>query len=236
MRPMLLIAANFLRQHRWPVWLMFAWIILLASASVGFGRGRPVADDVAFYMVQQAIFICVFSAFLAAGAIQNERKSRRILLVLSKAISRGEYLLAIILGTSVMAIAYALVYGVCCAWLDDRATLPSTGLWELVLLVILGSILAATLALFFSTFLNSYVAIAATMLLFAAPVALPPQRHHWFLWLPGFPILLQIVGFRIQPEWTPNWKTIILAVLHCAIFWTAAAAIFSRRDIAVPVE
>jgi ABC-type transport system involved in multi-copper enzyme maturation permease subunit len=236
MRPVLLIAANFLREHRWPVILLFAWIILLALASADIGRQRAVAEDVMFYIVQQAIFICVFSAFLAADAIHNDRKSKRILLVLSKAVTRQQYLLAPILGTSAAAIGYAVLYGVCCLWLTDRAGLTGAGLLGIVLLVVAGSVLAATLALFFSTFLNPYAAVAATVLLFSAPGALHAQRHHWFLWLPGFPILAQMVNFRLAGEWTLNWRAIVLAALQAVFFWTAAAAIFSRRDIAVPVE
>ena len=125
MKPVLLIAANFLREHRWPVLILFAWIVLTALAAGGFGRDRVAPDDVVFYVQQQAVYICVFSAFLAAGAIHNERKSRRILLVLSKAMSRGQYLLAVILGTWAVALAYALLFGLCGIWLTARAALPS---------------------------------------------------------------------------------------------------------------
>ncbi len=104
-----LIAANFLARASLAGLILFAWIVLTALAAGGFGRDRAVAEDVVFYVQQQAIYICVFSAFLAADAIHNERKSRRILLVLSKAISRGEYLLAIILGT------WAVAIRLCCA-------------------------------------------------------------------------------------------------------------------------
>ena len=81
MRPTLLMAANFLREHRWPVLLLFVWIVFTAGATAGFGRERVSLDDVVFYVQQQAVYICGFSAFLAANAIYNERKSRRILLV-----------------------------------------------------------------------------------------------------------------------------------------------------------
>ncbi len=236
MRPVSLIAANFLREHRWPVLILFAWIFLTAAAAGDFGRSRPVNDDVVFYCQQQAIYICVFSAFLAADAIHNERKSRRILLVLSKAISRGEYLLAVILGTCVTAAAYALFFGVCGIWLTAKAALPNTQLWSVVLMVIAGSVIAATVALFFSTFLNPYVATAATIVLFCAPGMLHAQRHAWSIWLPGFPILLNFLRFNFHPDWTVNWTAGVIAILEAGLFWILAAAVFNRRDIAVPVE
>jgi ABC-type transport system involved in multi-copper enzyme maturation permease subunit len=236
MRPVLLIAANFLREHRWPVLILFAWIFLIAAATGDFGKSRPVTEDVVFYCQQQAIYICVFSAFLAADAIHNERKSRRILLVLSKAISRGEYLLAVILGTCVMAVAYALVFGLCGVWLTAKAALPNAQLWSEVLLVIAGSATAATAALFFSTFLNPYVATAMTVGLFCAPGMLHAQRHVWSIWLPGFPILLDFMRFSFHSDGAVNWTAAIIAIVEAGLFWILAAVVFNRRDIAVPVE
>ena len=236
MTPVFLIAANFLREHRWAVLILFVWIVLTALAAAGFGKDRVATDDVVFYVQQQAVYICVFSAFLAADAIHNERKSRRILLVLSKAVSRGKYLFAVILGTAAMALAYALVFGLCGVWLTSRATLPSGELWSMVVLVMVGSVLAATVALFFATFLNPYVATAFSLLLFSLPGLLHIQNHRWSVWLPGFPILVQLVSFRFRSDWTLDWTAAGIAVFQSVLFWWMAAAIFDRRDIAVPVE
>jgi ABC-type Na+ efflux pump permease subunit len=236
MSPVLRMAGNFLREHRWPALLLFGWIALLALASADLGRQRAIPGDVEFYIVQQAIFICVFSAFLAADAIHNDRKSKRILLVLSKAITRPEYLLAPLLGTSVAAIAYALLFDVCCLWLTDRAHVAGAAIWPLTLLVIAGSILAAAVALFFSTFLNPYVAIAATVLLFTGPGSLHLQHNGWSAWMPGFPILLAMIDLKLTPDATIQWKAISIAMAQSVIFWMMAAAVFNRRDIAVPVE
>ncbi len=233
---MSLIALNFLREHRWPVLILFAWIVLTAAAAGDFGRSRPVNDDVIFYCQQQAIYICVFSAFLAADAIHNERKSRRILLVLSKAISRGEYLLAVMFGTCTMAVAYALFFGLCGVWLTAKAALPSSQIWSIVILIMAGSIIAATVAMFFSTFLNPYVATAMTVLLFCAPAVFRAQRHAWSFWLPGLPILMDFLRFSFRPDWIVNWFAAIIAILQAVLFWVFAAAVFNRRDIAVPVE
>lgn len=236
MRAVALIGANFLREHRWPVLILFAWIVFVAAASGDFGRSRPVNEDVIFYCQQQALYICVFSAFLAADAIHNERKSRRILLVLSKAVSRGKYLLAVILGTSTMSVAYAIVFGLCGVWLTAKAELPSGQLWSVVILVVAGSLIAGTVAMFFSTFLNPYVATAVTVLLFCAPGVFRVQRHAWSIWLPGLPILANLLRFSFRSDWMPNWYAAVLAVLEAVLFWMLAAAVFDRRDIAVPVE
>lgn len=236
MRPVSLIAANFLREHRWPVLILFVWIVLVAAATGDFGRGRPVNEDVIFYCQQQAMYICVFSAFLAADAIHNERKSRRLLLVLSKAISRGKYLLAVTLGTCTVAVAYALLFGLCGVWLTARAALPNGQMWSIVVLVMAGSLIAATVAMFFSTFLNPYVATAMTVMLFCAPGMFRVQSHAWSLWLPGLPILMDFLHFNFRTDWAVDWFAAIIAVLQAVLFWILAAAVFNRRDIAVPVE
>ena len=236
MTPVALIAFNFLREHRWPVLILFAWIVLTAIAAGGLGGERVVADDVVFYIQQQAIYICVFSAFLAADALHNERKSRRILLVLSKAISRGEYLLAIVAGTCMMAIAYAVLFGVAGIWLTARAALPSSSLWPMAVLIVVGSAIAATVAMFLSTFLNPYVATALTLLAFCAPGAWHAQRHGGGTWFPGFPILVNVLHFNFHQTWTANWIAVIAAIVQSIFFWAAAAAVFNRKDIAIPVE
>ena len=86
-----------------------------------------------------------------------------------------------------MAVAYALVFALCGIWLTAKAALPSGQIWSLLILVIAGSVIAATVAMFFSTFLNPYVATAMTVVLFCAPGMFHVQRHAWSLWLPGCP-------------------------------------------------
>ncbi len=236
MKPVALLAANFLRQHRWPVLLLFGWIALTALGAGNLGRGRIVTEDVVFYVQQQAIYICIFSAFLAADAIHNERKSRRILLVLSKAISRGEYLLAVVLGSFAIAVAYALVFGLFGVWLTARAQLSSTGVWQVAVLIVAGALVSGTAAIFFSTFLNPYLATACTLVVFSIPGAWHGQRHLWSAFLPGFPLLVQFVKFSFRAEWVPNWIAVVTALLEAVVFWILAAAVFERRDITVPVE
>ncbi len=236
MKAIALIALNFLRQRRWPVLLYYGWIALSAMAAGDFGRSRPVTADVAFYAQQQAISICVFSMFLAADGIDGERKSRRILLLLSKSISRAEYLLAIILGAWVLAVSYAVAGAVFGNWLAARAMLPSAPLLPLFIVIIAGALIFAAVAVFCATFLNPYFAMFCTLVLFAAPLPFHYYRHPWAVWWPGFPILVQFLKFNFHSEWAPEWMAVIATLLESVTFWGLAVAVFGRRDIAVPVE
>jgi ABC-type transport system involved in multi-copper enzyme maturation permease subunit len=234
--PTLLIAKNFLRENRWPLLILLTWIIFTAGATAGFGRERVSLDDVVFYVQQQAVYICGFSAFLAASAIYNERKSRRILLVLSKSVGRGEYLLAMLMGTVAMAVVYAAVFAVSCKWLAHRASLPTDAVWSVAVLVVAGSAIAAAVGMFFSTFLNPYLAIACTVTIFGAPGLLHPEHQPWFRLVPGLPVLLDMLHFRFRTGWMMDWGAVVIALLEAGLFWGLAAVVFSYRDIAVPVE
>jgi ABC-type transport system involved in multi-copper enzyme maturation permease subunit len=236
MMSLVLMAGNFLRQRRWPVLLLFLWILLTAAIAGDFGRSRTVIDDVVFHAQQQAIYICIFSAFLAADALHTERKSRRILLVLAKAVSRGDYLLAVLAGTVVLAVAYAVLSALCSIWLTTRTMLPSGPVWQLFPLVVAGALISASTAVFLSTFLNPYFATACTLAIFCAPIPFHPMRHAGWIWLPGFPMLAQYLQFSFRSGWSPNWMSVVATVLEAVALWLLASAIFERRDVAVPVE
>jgi len=236
MKPAALIALNFVREHRWPVMILFAWIVLAALAVGAINRHNLIPDDVAFYVQEQAVYIAVFSAFLAADAIHNERKSRRLLLVLSKAVSRREYLFSVTLGACGMAFAYTLAFGLCTLWLTQRAMVSSAPVLPLMLLVMAGATTAATVALFFSTFLNPYAATALTLVLFTGPGAIQVQQHAWSAWLPGLPVMVDVLHFGFFHGWSFRWYVPVIALVESAVFWWLAVLVFERRDIAVPVE
>ncbi len=230
------IARNFLRENRWPVLILLAWIIFTTVVTGGFGRERVLPYDVVFFVQQQAVYICAFSAFLAANAIHNERKSRRILLVLSKAVSRGEYLLAMLIGTLTMSVVYDVLFVACCRWLAHRAGLPANGVWSVAVLVVAASAIAAAIGMFFSTFLNPYLAIALTVTIFGAPALIHAERQPWFRLVPGLPVLLDILRFHFRGGWTTDWGAVIITLLEAGLFWGLAVMVFAYRDIAVPVE
>lgn len=232
--PTLLIAINFVRENRWPILLLLLWIAL--SAAVFGGSGQRVAiDDLVFYVRQQALYIVVFTAFLASTAVHNERKSRRVLLVLSKAIGRGQYLLSLLLGALLVATVYAGVFGLCCTWLALRSGVSVLGIWLMVVVVLAASALSAAMALFWSTFLNPFIATAITAAVFSAPaLANPGQKGS--LWKPGVPLLLNVLHFGFDASWKVNWTATCVAALQAVVFWGLATLIFARKDIAVPIE
>src|SRR5512147_2763313 len=118
MRPALLIAGNFLRENRWPVILLFLWGV--GSGIAGALTVGSSLDDALFLLKQQAVYSVFFTVFLSASALYNQRRSRRILAVLSKGIERYEYLDGIVVGFSAVSFFYSVALGVTGAWTFAR--------------------------------------------------------------------------------------------------------------------
>ncbi|HEY7615705.1 MAG TPA: hypothetical protein VH744_02805, partial [Terriglobales bacterium] len=100
MKPVLLIAVNFVREQRWPIFVLLLWVLLLAFLGLVTDVARE-REDLLFIFKQVAVYVVAFSIFFGGSAIYNERKSRRILAVLSKAVRRQQYLSGLVLGVTI---------------------------------------------------------------------------------------------------------------------------------------
>src|SRR5713226_9191009 len=96
-RPTLIIARNFLRQMRW-ILLIYPLVAIAFAVTLVMANDRIARDDLDFYFVQQFVYAIGIATFLAGQANYNERKSRRILGVLSKGIKRRDYLAGLLGG------------------------------------------------------------------------------------------------------------------------------------------
>lgn len=234
MRPVALLAANFVRENRWPILLLFAWITGSGVLFGGFIGEHPSTDDVVFYVRQQALYVVVFAVFLATSAIQNDRRSRRILLVLSKAISRGQYLTAILLGTAATAIALLVATGISVRWLSLRAPAPLKAIWPAMIVVFVGAMLAASLGSLFSTFVKPFIATGLTALVGTAPMFVG-QFGRWRVLFAGPALIGNMIQFG-SANWVPDWSAVGSALVEVSAFWLAAVLLFARIDITVAEE
>jgi hypothetical protein len=231
MRPALLIAGNFMRENRWPVILLILWGVgsgIAAAATVG-----SSLDDALFFLKQQAVYSVFFTVFLAASALYNQRRSRRILAVLSKGIERYEYLAGVVVGFSAVSFFYSLALGITGAWTFSLAGSAATSVVPLVVMLLLASILAGTVALFFSTFMNPLFTLMSTSaaLGFSAFFG----RHIPSL-LPAYTLLESVMSFTFRGGTQYPWTAAMWATLEIVALWVAASVIFARKDIAVSVE
>jgi ABC-type transport system involved in multi-copper enzyme maturation permease subunit len=236
MRPVLLIAANFLREQRWLTLVLVLYAVGLA-AIFGLSEKHVSADDAVFFLRQQSLYAQLFSLFLAVSAIHNERKSRRILAVLSKALTRRQYIAGLLAGTLAVMGAYCLAIGLTGAWLVRSSQSSLEQVWALLGMTAITSVLVSAVALFFSTFLTPIFATAATALAVALPAALEQVLGRgWGNLLPVYSLAVQVSGSTLVRHVALDWRPVAIAVIETLLLWALASWIFSGRDITAAVE
>lgn len=235
MRAVLLLAFNFLLQQRWVVLLLVLYAVAM-SWILAISDKPPSTEDVSFFLRQQSLYAPLFSLFLAVSAIHNERKSRRILAVMSKAVTRSQYLAGFVVGTLTMAAIYCLSIAVAGSWLADTASIRVAGLWTALLIAALSSALVATVAIFFSTFLTPIFATAATAVSIALPAVLAHAvGHGWQRLLPVY-ALLALISDGTASRNAVDWISVTVGAVETLMFWGLASWIFSGRDITTALE
>jgi len=236
MRAVLLIAVNFVREQRWPILTLLLWVLLFAFLGLVTDiHGQR--EDLLFVFKQDALYLLAFSVFFGGSAIYNERRSRRILSVLSKAVGRQQYLSGLVLGVTLACAVYCFVLGLTGSWTLGVTGFPVSHILFLMVCLIAACMLAGTVALMFSTFLNPFFAAAATAMVLGAP-ALAGQfvGPLWEKVIPVWKLGATVMESSFDGPWPASWVPVVLAVVETLAFWLLSARIFAYVDIAVAVE
>lgn len=234
MKPAFLIAANFVRENRWPMLTLLVYVMFFGLAT-GF-MPDPSGEDIVFFLRSVGVYGLAFTGLMAASGIYNERRSRRILAVLSKSVERGEYLGGLLLGAMLDAAIYCLaVLGVGTLALARHGA-PVAAVWNLVAVLMAAFLLAGTAAMFFSTFLHPMLAAAfAGGTLAAMAIVGQILGPPWPTLFPAYTLAGAMINFGVM-SWHAPWAAALVAVIQSVIFWALATLVFARRDIAVAVE
>ncbi len=236
MIPVLLIGANFLREQRWPLIVLLLWVVG-SSAVVAAPGVRADSEDVLFFLKQQAVYGVAVTTFLAASAVYNERRSRRILAVLSKGIERKQYLAGLLAGVFFVIGIYCAFMTVACAWVFTQIHVPLSDIPYLMSALLASSLLSGSLAIFFSTFLHPLVAAAATAIFLALPAVLAHIGSQlWLRLIPVYWLMTTILEFAFRARLYADWTAVGMALSEAVAVWLAASWVFTRRDVAVAVE
>lgn len=221
---------NFVREQRWPLITLLLYVVVFGGGIAL--TGGQSEDDTLFMLRSTSMYGLAFTGLLAASAINNERRTRRILAVLSKGLERGEYLGGLLLGAMIASAVYCATIFAVGALATHRVGILL--LFALMLMVLF--LLAATAAMAFSTVFHPLLASAcAAMLLGAEGFAARALGGVWLNILPAWTLVDRAVNFGVA-GWRVPWAACAWAIVQAAIFWALATAIFSRRDIAVAVE
>jgi ABC-type transport system involved in multi-copper enzyme maturation permease subunit len=226
------IAANYLREQRWAVLLLMVWVVISAVLA---GFGHLEQDDVLVFIKQQATYGVAFCAFLAASSIHNERRSRRILAVLSKGISRGQYLAGLLCGVLVAAAIYFLTMGAFGSVLFNLVGIPPLHLWQMLVLLFVASALSGTTSLLFATFAPPVVAMALAAVTLGGGLA-ASQLGATANFLPVYTLVRAVTDYSYSPRWTPPWTALVWGIVQTIAMWALAWWVFARRDVALAVE
>src|SRR6266481_4567680 len=105
MRAIWLIGVNFVREQR-VVLLVFVFWIFGLVAMFGLFSGSTSPREYEALFQQQTLYGIVYGLLVAVSSIHGERKSRRILAVLSKGVYRGEYIAGLMLGNALLTSIY----------------------------------------------------------------------------------------------------------------------------------
>ncbi len=233
MRAIVLIGTNFARTQWLAVVIMTAYLVAI-GAVFGWHEPRP---DARFFLQWHSYYTMLLLAMIAVPAIWSERKSRRILAVLSKGIGRWQYLGGILCGCAIIGAWFCFMVGAITAWLCHKGGTPAIGVPALAAILFLCCMTAVSTALFCSVFLHPLLAAAATSAILLLPLA--TDAAGWYP--PGelFPVsaMVRVLrDFQFRAPGTGIWAIAAGAVLETFFFWMAASAIFARRDVTISPE
>lgn len=233
MRAILLLGMNFVRSQ----FLLLAIVLAYVVCLTGFLAYHEQLPDLLFFIRQQAIYVVAMGIMVMVPALQNERKSRRVLSVLSKGIHRWQYLGGLLCGAVLIAGIFCLAVELSSLLLAQQAGMPIAGLAQLMLILFLVCAAGASTALFCSVFLHPLLALPAVAILLFFPYA--AEAGGWYFPQYFFPVaaaLHVVLGFTFQKPGSGLWQIGFAALIHSIVFWTAAAALFARRDVTVVTE
>ena len=235
MKQVFLIAVNFVREQRWPIFVLMLWVLLLAF--LGLFTDIRQKDDLLFIFKLVAVYVVVFSIFFGGAAIYSERKSRRILAVISKGVGRAQYLTGLVLGVTMACTIYCFSLGLTASWALGQGGFSVAQIWFLMACLVAACILSGTVALMFSTFLNPFFAAGATAVVLGFPaVAGHVFSGQWDYLVPVSMLVQMVMNSSFHSPENMHWFPLAWALVEAVFFWVVAARIFARVDIAVAVE
>jgi len=221
------IAWRLLWANRWLWLLLVLWPWAMAAMLLAGGL-HPSPEDVEAALQQQSIYGLAVVAFAGGALLGNEQRSRRIVLVLARAVSRRQYLAALWMAAFLPLLVYVIDLALTGPMLGASVAMLGQTLGALLLL----SLIAASLAVLASLALPGVVAGIASLAVLSLPLALPSG------WQIAQTRLLQILlsgPVTEQRGLVFSAGSVEALVLSAAIF-EAAVRIFERRDLRLKSE
>lgn len=221
-----LIAQRLLWQNRWLFLMLMFWPYLMA-AILCFG-GQPDPDDVLWILHQECFAGLALVAVTSSTLLGNEQRSRRIITVLARAVSRPQYLISLLVTAWLPLVLYVSGFILSGILMANMLRMSSRGILIMALAQLVLGIWAGAISVFWSIFLPQIIASIVSIACIGAAVyvgqlgMIGPAR-----------LLLTLVQTSISGGGTSPTIAFdaMLTLLAGAAWFTAASWLFSRRDL-----
>jgi hypothetical protein len=233
MRAVWLIGTNVVREQRWFILLMLLYLVGITGAIMLTG-GRDESDTLLVFR-QETLYGIFFSVVIGLSIFQNDRKTRRILAVLSKAVARREYLAGAILGVNLTTLVYfAAVYGAMLVMFPEARVGDAAGL---MLSLLVAGLLASVVTVLYAAWMHPLLATTAAGATLALPMVVEKMAGPaWANVVPVYSLVREAMSYTPQGGFTVRPGTLALALVECVVLWAVASWLFSLRDVTTPVE
>jgi hypothetical protein len=222
------ITRRLLYQNRWIYLFLMLWPFGMAAILL-VPSGTPEIDDVLSILHQECLYGLGLVAFTGSALLGNEQRSRRIASVLSRAVSRRQYFLALASAAWLPLALYAVSFLVSGTVLLGAVGRPLPLLFALALTQLVLGMWTAAAALFFATFLPMMLASTASLGLLAL---LGFAGYRWPGFVPARLLFALTEGdLAAAASLLHHSGGFVVIMLGSAVLFAAGTAIFEYRDL-----
>jgi hypothetical protein len=226
-----LIAQRLLWQNRWLFLMLMFWPYVMAIIlSVG---GKPDPDDVLWMLHQECFAGLALVAVTGSTLLGNEQRSRRIIMVLARSVSRPQYLFSLLLTAWLPLVLYVsgfLVSGIVLATILHSSF---EGILVMAVAQLVLGVWAGAVSVFWSVLLPQIPASIISV----ACVGLAVYIGELGMIGPGR-MLLALFETPISGGNAPVTIGVdgVLTLLAGGVWFAAASWTFSRRDLSLTAD
>jgi ABC-type transport system involved in multi-copper enzyme maturation permease subunit len=235
MKGVLLLATAFVRHNLWLLIMLLIWPWLFSGMLSVAGENRT--SDYAANLQQEAFYGILIIGFMAAAALNNEQKSRRVIAVLSKAVSRREYLGSFLVGVFIVGLSFTFSVAAATWFATLHIHAPLANLPAFLIAVLISILWIGSLSLMFSTFLPPLLTTIFTGVTVGITLlALRSASAGWRLLAPTSSILSALAANPLNPSWSVSWSSLVSAAIQILVFLAIGAWAFQYRDLTRAIE